>query len=97
MFVYPRSAQNRSKLMSRLADFRLNIQPTDLMKRYETLWTQIIQFFQPLAEWVPNLLKSIDKVSEIKIKRCSGIPLRTLRLLLGVDPIRPIDILNARY
>jgi hypothetical protein len=44
-------AQNRSKLMSRVADFRLNIQPTDLMARYEKfLWTQIIQLFQLTAE-----------------------------------------------
>jgi pantothenate kinase-related protein Tda10 len=70
MSVYPWSAQNRSKLMSRVADFSLNIQLTDLMERYETfLWTQIIQFFQPIAEWVPILLKSIDKISVIKIKQ----------------------------
>jgi hypothetical protein len=61
---------SHSKLMSRVADFRLNIQPTDLMERYETfLWTQITQFFQPIAEWVSIFLKSIDKVSEIKIKK----------------------------
>jgi hypothetical protein len=72
MSVYPWSAQNRSKLMSRVADFRLNIQPTDLMERYETfLWTQTI--------------------------RSGEISLQTPRLLLGVDLIRPIDILNARY
>jgi hypothetical protein len=48
MSVCPWSAQNRSKLMSRVADFRLNIQPTDLMERCETfLWTQIIQ---PMAD-----------------------------------------------
>jgi hypothetical protein len=48
MSVYPWSAQNRFKLMSRVADL---VQPTDLMERYETfLWTQIIQFFQPIAE-----------------------------------------------
>jgi hypothetical protein len=44
-------AQNSSKLMSRVADFRLSIQPTDLMERYKTfLWTQTIQCFQPIAE-----------------------------------------------
>jgi hypothetical protein len=49
--------------MSRLADFRLNIQPTDLLERSETfLWTQIIQLFQLIAEWVAIILKSIDKV-----------------------------------
>jgi hypothetical protein len=75
-----------------VSNFRLNIQPTDLMEMYKTfLWTQIIQFFQLIVEWVPIFLKSIGKVSEIKIKHP--------RLLLGVDvdPIRPIDILNARY
>jgi hypothetical protein len=34
MSVHPRSAQNRFKVMSRVADFRMNIQPTDLMERY---------------------------------------------------------------
>jgi hypothetical protein len=70
MSVYPWSAQNHSKLMSCEADFRLNIQPTDLMERYETfLWTQTIQFFQLIVEWVSIYLKSIDKVSEINIKQ----------------------------
>jgi hypothetical protein len=73
--------------MSRVADFRLNIQPTDLMERYETfLWTQTIQFFQLIVKWVPIFLKTII---------CGGTPYRTPRLLLGVDSIRPIDNLNA--
>jgi hypothetical protein len=56
--------------MSRVADLRLNIQPTDLMERYETfLWTQMIQFLQLITEWVSIFLKSIEKVSEIKIKQ----------------------------
>jgi hypothetical protein len=30
------------------------------MKRYKTfLWTQIIEFFQPIVEWVPIFLKNI--------------------------------------
>jgi hypothetical protein len=88
--VYTWSAQNCSKLMSRVADFRLNIHSTDLMERYETfLWTQIIQFSQLVAECVSIFLKSIESSGEI--------PLRTPRLLLSVDPIRRIDILNARY
>jgi hypothetical protein len=70
MSVDPWSAQNCSKLMSRVADFRLSIQPTDLKERYKTfLWTQTIQCFQPIGQWVPIFLKSIDKVSEIKIKQ----------------------------
>jgi hypothetical protein len=70
MSVYSWSAHNRFKLMSCVADFRLNIQPTDLMERYETfLWTQTIQIFQLITEWMSIFLKSIDMVSEIKIKQ----------------------------
>jgi hypothetical protein len=63
MAVYPWSAQIHSKLMSRVADLKLNTVVSYrclipfhevhgvLMERYETFsWTQTIQFFQLIAE-----------------------------------------------
>jgi hypothetical protein len=60
------------------------------------LETVVISFLSVLHSSNHGLRENLGKM-ECKNLPGGGIPFRTPRLLLSVDPIRPIDILNAQY